>query len=174
MRDSRSGVVVTSLLAVIAASACGSSKKEETTTTTEPPVEETSEAAACGVDICATYGPAVPKVASDITDKAAADPQFAKFFEPLVKKGPDAIAAFKKRLADFIAVAYGCADPSTYTGADMKTAHAGMGITSQQYDDFITLVAGVLAANGVPESDINACFAPPLVAPEFKAMIVEQ
>lgn len=129
---------------------------------------------ACAINVCETYGAAVPKVASDIVDKAAGDPEFSAAFAPLVAKGADAVAAFKTSLANFIAVAYGCAEASTYTGPDMPTAHAGMGITSQQYDDFIGLIAGVLEADGVPASDVTACFAPPLTADSFESTIVGQ
>jgi hypothetical protein len=54
----------------------------------------------------------------------------------------------------------------------MVTAHTGMGITQAQYDDFIGLIAGILASAGVPADDINYCFAPPLVDPAFSSTIV--
>jgi hypothetical protein len=54
----------------------------------------------------------------------------------------------------------------------MITAHTGMGITQAQYDDFVTMIAGILATDGVPADDINNCFAPVLVDPAFSATIV--
>jgi hemoglobin len=151
-----------------------------TNTTTDPGsesesgvAESSSGEAVCMTDICATYGPAVPTVAGAIVDQAAMDPEFADFFAPLVAEGDDAVQAFKDSLANFISDAYGCTE-GAYTGPDMPTAHAGMGITQMQYDDFIGLIAGVLAGAGVPEDDINLCFAPPLVDPAFSAMIVGQ
>jgi hypothetical protein len=110
-------------------------------------------------DVCNDYGAAVPEVAD--------------FFARLVKEGPKAVADFKTSLANFISDAYGCTT-GAYTGPSMEKAHAGMNITQKQYDDFIGLIAGQLAANGVPNDDITNCFAPPLVDPKFSSMIVGQ
>ena len=128
---------------------------------------------ACMTDVCMTYGAAVPTVAGLIVDQAAADPEFADFFAPLVGEGTEAVDAFKASLANFISDAYGCTT-GAYTGPSMEAAHAGMGITQQQYDDFIALIVGVLMDAGVPEDDINYCFAPPLVDPAFEATIIGQ
>ena len=54
----------------------------------------------------------------------------------------------------------------------MEAAHTGLDITQEEYDAFIGLIVGVLTDAGVPESDITACFAPPLVDPDFVATIV--
>ena len=162
--------------------ACGDSGGDTdngTTTTTTPPATDpdpttsgtTAAPVACMTDICMTYGPAVPKVASDITDQAAADPMFMADFAPLVAEGQPAVDAFKASLAAFISDAYMCST-GAYTGPTMQEAHAGLGITEDEYSAFITLIAGVLASNGVPEADINDCFAPPLVADSFRATIV--
>ncbi len=131
----------------------------------------TGEPATCMVDICMTYGAAVPKVASDITDKAATDPMFMADFAPLVMEGAAAVDAFKMSLTAFISDAYGCSTGS-YTGPTMEAAHTGMGITQAEYDAFIGLIAGVLKDNGVPDADINNCFAPPLVDPAFANTII--
>ncbi|MBL9102616.1 MAG: hypothetical protein JNL82_16845 [Myxococcales bacterium] len=133
--------------------------------------EMTTGDTACTVDICMTYGAAVPKVSSDITDQAAADPMFMADFAPLVAEGPAAVQAFKDSLAAFISDAYGCT-AGAYTGPSMEAAHAGLGITQSEYDAFIGLIAGVLASNGVPDADIQNCFAPPLVDPAFASTII--
>ncbi len=159
-----------SLILVSLLAACGGSAKPSDTTA--PKTDKPAEATACNTNVCTTYGAAVPKVASDIVDKAATDAEFKSFFAPLVAKGDAAVKTFKDHLAQFIAVAYGCADPSTYQGEDMTSAHASLGITEKQYDDFIGLIAGVLEADGVPDGDVKACFAPPLEDAKFKAMIV--
>jgi truncated hemoglobin YjbI len=122
-------------------------------------------------DICMTYGAAVPAVAGQVVDEAAADPMFMDDFAPLVAEGPAAVAAFKTSLANFITDAYGCTT-GAYTGPGMVQAHTGLNITQAEYDAFIGLIAGVLADNGVPMSDINNCFAPPLVDPGFAATII--
>lgn len=130
-------------------------------------------AMACNIDICTMYGAAVPAVAGQIVDEAAADPEFMDDFAPLVAEGPAAVMAFKTSLANFVSDAYGCTSDA-YTGPSMMAAHAGMGITQAEYDAFIGLIAGVLADNGVPADQIMNCFAPPLVDPTFANTIIGQ
>jgi hypothetical protein len=133
--------------------------------------DDTDVMVTCMTDICATYGAAVPDVASGIVNAAAADPQFSEDFAYLVLEGDEAVQAFKDSLAAFISDAYGCST-GLYTGPSMVDAHTGLGITQSEYDAFITLIAGVLSDAGVPDADISQCFAPPLVDPAFVATIV--
>lgn len=144
---------------------------EETDDTTEETDDTTEPTPTCETDVCATYGAAVPTVANNIVDAAAADPQFSADFAPLVAEGAEAVAAFKTSLANFISDAYGCTT-GAYTGPSMEAAHTGLGITQEEYDAFITLTAGVLSDAGVPADDITYCFAPPLVDPAFVATII--
>jgi hypothetical protein len=89
---------------------------------------------------------------------------------------------FKGRLAAFLVFVYGgptsieYTDGKTYEGVqDMRLAHAGMGITSAQYDYFVTnVVVPALTSSGVPMGDVSSCFAPPVVDASFKASIVGQ
>lgn len=153
----------------------GTTTDDPGTTTDDPtadPDTSTGEAV-CATDVCTTYGAAVPIVAGQIVDLAAADPLFMDDFAPLVAEGTEAVDAFKLSLANFITDAYGCTE-GAYTGPSMEAAHAGLGITQEEYDAFIGLIVGVLTDNGVPEDDINLCFAPPLVDPAFVATIVGQ
>ena len=143
-------------------------------TTTDDPTTDpdtSTGAAVCVTDVCATYGAAVPAVAGQIVDLAAADPLFMDDFAPLVAEGTEAVDAFKLSLANFISDAYGCTE-GAYTGPSMEAAHTGLGITQEEYDAFIGIIVGVLTDNNVPEDDINLCFAPPLVDPAFVATIV--
>ncbi len=135
--------------------------------------DDTTAGPACAVDICATYGAAVPQVSSDIVDAAATDPMFMDDFAPLVAQGDAAVQAFKDSLTNFISDAYGCSS-GLYTGPTMEESHAGLGITQEEYDAFIGLIAGVLSNNGVPDEDIANCFAPPLVDPAFANTIIGQ
>jgi truncated hemoglobin YjbI len=145
---------------------------EETDDTTTEETDDTTEPEpTCETDVCATYGAAVPTVANNIVDAAAADPQFSADFAPLVAAGSEAVAAFKTSLANFISDAYGCTS-GAYTGPSMEAAHTGLGITQEEYDAFIGLIAAELAEAGVPDNDINYCFAPPLVDPAFVATII--
>ena len=67
-------------------------------------------------------------------------------------------------------VFFGIQGYNNYVGQDGALATVdGAPITQQEYDDFIALIAGVLADNGVSDTDINECFAPPLVDPTFAA-----
>ena len=92
------------------------------------------------------------------------------------------LGAFKGNLAAFLVYAYGgpfkiqYTDGKTYLGPqDMTAAHTGLGITSPQYDYFVTnIVVPALSSKGVPGGDISSCFAPPLVDAAFKASIVGQ
>lgn len=150
-----------------------STTTDDPSTTTDDPDTGSTGVATCQTDICATYGPAVPLVVGQIVDEAAADPMFMADFAPLVAMGTPAVDAFKASLTAFISDAYGCS-MDTYTGPSMEDAHEGMGITQEEYDAFVGLIAGVLSSNGVPDDDINLCFAPPLVDPAFAATIVGQ
>lgn len=131
----------------------------------------TGSAATCETDVCATYGAAVPAVSAEIVMQAAADPMFMADFAPLVAAGDDAVQAFIDSLAAFISDAYGCSE-GAYTGPSMVDAHTGLDITQDEYDAFLGIIVGVLADAGVPEGDITACFAPPLVDPTFVEMFV--
>lgn len=100
----------------------------------------------------------------------------------------DSAATFKGKLAAFLVYAYGgpssitYTDNKTYTGPqDMVSAHAGLGITSAQYDYFVSnVVVPALTTNGVPHGtggasapdDVSSCFAPILLDAAFKASIV--
>jgi hypothetical protein len=65
-------------------------------------------------------------------------------------------------------------DGKMYNGVqDMATAHTGLGITSAQYDYFVTsIVVPALTNSGVPMDDVSSCFAPPITSADFKASIV--
>ena len=92
----------------------------------------------------------------------------------------DDAATFKGKLAAFLVYAYGGPDSITYTDGktysgpqDMVAAHTGMGISSSQYDYFITnMVVPALTGNGVSMDDVSNCFAPIVTDAAFKASIV--
>ena len=67
-------------------------------------------------------------------------------------------------------------DGLTYQGPQSMTeSHAGLGITSDQYDYFVSnIVVPALTTNGVPTGDVTSCFAPVLTNAAFKASIVGQ
>jgi len=92
----------------------------------------------------------------------------------------DPAATFKGKLAAFLVYAYGgptsitYTDGVTYSGVqDMVAAHAGLGISSAQFDYFIAnVVVPALTGSGVPATDVSSCFAPVVTDPTFKASIV--
>ena len=90
---------------------------------------------------------------------------------------------FEGRLAAFLVWVYGgpekitYVDGKTYEGSsqDMQQAHAGLGITSAQYDYFVAnIIVPALAKSGVPMDDISSCFAPVVTNAAVKASIVGQ
>jgi hypothetical protein len=98
---------------------------------------------------------------------------------PSTSDGPN---TFKGKLAAFLVYAYGGPSSITYTDGltydgiqDMEMAHQGLGITSAQYDYFISdIVVPSLTSSGVSSADVSSCFAPVVTAPSFKATIVGQ
>jgi hypothetical protein len=92
----------------------------------------------------------------------------------------DSAAAFKGQLAAFLVYAYGGPNSITYTDGqmyagpqDMVAAHLGLGITSSQYDYFISnVVVPALTSSGVTAEDVSSCFAPIVTDATFKASIV--
>lgn len=104
---------------------------------------------------------------------AAPTAELGTTFQDLAAAGDTRVEEFRGNLAAFLVMVYG--GPSGYTGPSMEAVHSGLGITSAQYDYFVTeVVVPSLVENGVPTSDINDCFAPPLLDPAFKASIVEE
>ena len=64
----------------------------------------------------------------------AADGRINKFFAKTASD-PKVLASFKGKLVDQIC--QGTGGPSKYKGKDMKTAHAGMGITGAHFDALV-------------------------------------
>jgi hypothetical protein len=113
---------------------------------------------------------------------------FTKVGSTALESTKDNGATFKGKLAAFLVYVYGGPTEITYTDnvvyqgqQSMTPAHAGLGITSAQYDYFVTnVVVPALTAKGVKHgaggsadpNDVSSCFAPPLLDAAFKASIV--
>jgi hemoglobin len=82
----------------------------------------------------------ITAVVDEFVGRVAADGRINAFFKDTAAD-PKRLAKFKKNLVDQICQASG--GPCKYMGKDMKTAHAGMGITSA---DFNALVEDLVAA----------------------------
>jgi len=132
------------------------------------------EAVTCPINVCETYGAAVPAVVGALVDAAAADPAFASDFAALVAEGPAAVDAFKASLTAFVSDAFACTT-GAYTGPDMATAHAGLDISRGEYYDFVArLTVNVLNSFMVPADHINLCFAPALLGDDLVNSMVHK
>jgi hemoglobin len=84
---------------------------------------------------------AIAAVVDEFVGRVAADTKINRYFSTAAAD-PNRLAAFKMKLADQICQASG--GPCKYTGADMKTAHAGMGITGAEFDALVGDLVGAL------------------------------
>jgi len=82
---------------------------------------------------------AIAAVCDDFIGRLAADKQIAPF---LAGHSQDSLKKLRQNLVDLVCSASG--GPCYYVGRDMKTAHAGMGITEAQWDSAVAdLVASL-------------------------------
>ena len=88
---------------------------------------------------------AIVAVVDDFVGNVAADIRINKFF------GKTDIPRLKRLLVEQICA--GTGGPCTYTGRDMKSAHAGMGITDAQFNALVEDLIKTLDKFKVPEKD---------------------
>jgi|SRR5579863_5427007 len=96
---------------------------------------------------------AITAVVDDFVGRAAADNRINSFFQATAGD-PKRLAKFKKNLVDQICEAAG--GPCKYTGKDMKTAHAGMGIGGGDFNALVEDLVASLDKFMVKESDKQA------------------
>ena len=84
---------------------------------------------------------AITAVVDEFVGRVAADNRIIKYFMAAASD-PKRLASFKMKLVDQICQASG--GPCKYKGKDMKTAHAGMGITSAAFDALVEDLVGAL------------------------------
>lgn len=96
---------------------------------------------------------AIVAVVDSFVARVASDSRINGFFKATASD-PARMAAFKGKLVDQVCQATG--GPCTYTGKDMKTAHAGMNITSAHFDALVEDLAATLKAFNVPQADQDA------------------
>jgi hemoglobin len=85
--------------------------------------------------------PAITAVVDEFVGRVAADTRINHYFAAAASN-PAELASFKGKLVDQICQAAG--GPCTYTGKDMKTAHAGMGITTADFNALVEDLVGAL------------------------------
>ena len=91
--------------------------------------------------------PAITAVVEDFVGRVAADNRInGKFANANIPR-------LKMLLVEQICQATG--GPCTYTGRDMKTAHAGMGIKSEEFDALVGDLVATLNKFKVPEREKN-------------------
>jgi len=91
---------------------------------------------------------AVAAVVDDFIARLAADPQLQKF---LVGLSTDSKKKLRQHVLNQFCQATG--GPCLYTGRDMKTAHAGLGITEKEWDAGARHLVAALDKFKVPERE---------------------
>ena len=93
----------------------------------------------------------VRKIVNDVLDKNSANPLIAHHFNNVDMKG------LKQKAFEFFSM--GTGGPHQYTGKDMKTAHANMNISSEEYDSATDDTLSALDDNGVGQDEKNEVLA---------------
>jgi len=96
---------------------------------------------------------AITAVVDEFVARVAADQRINSFFAATAAD-PKRLAAFKANLVDQICQASG--GRCQYKGKDMKSAHAGMGIQSSQFDALVEDLVGALDKFKVADADKQA------------------
>ncbi|MGQ0537653.1 MAG: group I truncated hemoglobin [Gemmatimonadaceae bacterium] len=93
---------------------------------------------------------AIVQVVDSFVARVAADSRINSFFGAAAAD-PARMGDFKNKLVDQICQATG--GPCTYTGKDMKSAHAGMNITDAHFDALVEDLVATLNAFNVAKAD---------------------
>jgi hemoglobin len=93
---------------------------------------------------------AIAAVTDDFLGRLATDKQLGRFFPG---HSVDSLKKIRQHIVDQLCVATG--GPCIYMGRDMKTAHAGMGITEADWNQAVMLLGQTLDKFKVPE-DVQA------------------
>ena len=91
---------------------------------------------------------ALAAVTDDFVGRLATDPQLSKFF---VGHSTDSLHKIRQHVVEFLCVATG--GPCVYMGRDMKTVHAGLGITGADWDLSVKHLVATLDKFKVPEKE---------------------
>jgi hemoglobin len=91
---------------------------------------------------------AVAAVTDDMIGRLAANPQLGKFLKGLSN---DSKKKLRQHFVDFLCNATG--GPCVYTGRDMKTSHAGLGITEADWNASVVDLTATLDKFKVPAKE---------------------
>ena len=97
---------------------------------------------------------ALAAVVDDFVGRLVADKQFEKFF---AGHSTDSKKRIRQHILDQFCAATG--GPCVYTGRDMKTSHAGLGITEADWDAAAKHLTASLDKFKVPEKEKNELLA---------------
>jgi hemoglobin len=109
---------------------------------------------------------AIAAVCDDFIGRLAADKQIAPF---LAGQSQDSLKKLRQNLVDLVCSASG--GPCYYVGRDMKTSHAGMGITEAQWDSAVADLVASLDKFKVADTEKNELLG---AVSSFKKDIVEK
>lgn len=96
---------------------------------------------------------AIAAVTDDFITRLATDPMLGRFF---VGHSNDSKARIRQHIIDQLCMATG--GPCVYTGRTMKAAHAGLGITSAEWDRAVQHLAATLDTFKVGERERTELF----------------
>ena len=91
---------------------------------------------------------AIAAVTDDFLGRLAHDPSLGRFF---VGHGTDSIHRIQQDIVNFLCKATG--GPCLYTARDLKTAHAGLGITGADWDKSLVHLKATLDKFKVPKRE---------------------
>ena len=91
---------------------------------------------------------ALAAVTDDFLARLAGDPGFARFF---AGHSADSIKRIRQNIVDQLCFATG--GPCVYTGRDMKTSHAGLGVTEKDWDTSVKFLVATLDKFNVPAKE---------------------
>ena len=109
---------------------------------------------------------AIAAVTDDFIGRLVADPSLTKFFSG---HGTDSKQRIRQHVVDFLCVATG--GPCVYKGRDMKTTHAGLGITEADWSRSVEHLVATLDKFKVPQKEKDELLA---AASALKKDIVER
>ncbi len=91
---------------------------------------------------------ALAAVSDDFLGRLAGDKQLGKFFQGVSKAHNDSI---RQHVVDFLCMATG--GPCVYVGRDMKSTHAGLGITGADWDRMVGFLIQTFDKFNVPDRE---------------------
>jgi len=91
---------------------------------------------------------AIAAVTDDFLGRLATDKQLGRFFPGHSK---DSVGKIRQHIVEFLCAATG--GPCVYMGRDMKTSHAGLGVTEADWNQSVVLLVQTLDKLKVPEKE---------------------